>query len=311
MGIPPKSETQLSTLVDTSKPRKILADAKRFFRSTHAEADFTQVERAFLLAKRLYDGRFPGYLACAVEYHDYSHSVAVFAAASRLLDGCELSGLAMGPERAAETLVAALLHDSGYIREEGDETGTGAQYTRVHVERSAAFARREAAAFGLGRDAAPRVERMILATDLPRSWEELPFEDEGERLGAEVLAAADLLGQMADRAYLEKLLFLYYEFREAGINGYDTAFDILRKTAAFYESTKERLDGQLGRVSGRGRRHFSERYGVDRDLYREAVERQMAYLDSILADDTTNFRTKLKRMDLAAIEKRRAEPSRV
>jgi hypothetical protein len=301
-----KKDPQLSILVDTAKPRSILADAKRFYKLSYPKSDFSLVDKSFLLTKRLYDGRFPGYLACAVEYHDHAHCVSVFAAVSRLLDGCELSRLTIGPEHAAETLIAALLHDVGYIREEGDEKGSGAQYTKVHVGRSAAFARREGSAFGLGEAGAERVARMILATDLASEWDDLAFESEGARLGAEVLAAADLIGQMADRLYLEKLLFLYYEFREAGIGGYDTAFDILKKTAGFYESTKERLDGTLGSVSGRTRQHFSARYGVDRDLYREAIERQMVYLDSILADDTTNFRTKLKRMDLAAIESRRA-----
>jgi hypothetical protein len=242
-----------------------------------------------------------------VEYHDYTHSVAVFGATSRLLDGCALSGLRMRPERATETLIAALLHDSGYLRERDDDKGSGAQYTKVHVDRSAAFARKEASAFGLEAKSADRVVRMILGTDLARNWEELVFEDEEERLGAEILAAADLLGQMADRAYLEKLLFLYYEFREAGIGGYDTAFDMLRKTAGFYDSTKARLDTTLGRVSGKAKEHFCARYGIDKDLYREAIERQMAYLASILADNTSNFRTKLKRLDLAAIESQRAQ----
>jgi HD domain len=299
-------ELQVSNLVDTTKPRAILADAKRFYKLNYPKSDFGIVDKAFILTKRLFDGRFPGYLACAVEYHTHSHSVSVFAAVSRLLDGCELSGLAIGPERAAETLVAALLHDVGYIREEGDDKGSGAQYTRVHVARSAAFARRRALAFGLSDTAAERVARMILATEVSGESVDLAFADEGEHLGAKVLAAADLLGQMADRAYLEKLLFLYYEFSEAGISGYDTAFDVLKKTAAFYESTKDRLDGKLGRVSGKARMHFRARYGVDRDLYREAIERQMTYLESIIADDKTNFRAKLKRMDLAAIESRRA-----
>jgi hypothetical protein len=307
MNVQEKKDPQLSILVDAAKPRSILTDARRFYKLSYPKSDFGLVDKAFILSKRLYDGRFPGYLACAVEYHDHAHCVSVFAAASRLLDGCELSGLVVGPEHAAETLVAALLHDVGYIREEGDIRGSGAQYTKVHVGRSAAFVRRHASAFGLGEAGAESVARMILATDLAIEWEDFAFMEEGERLGAEILAAADILGQMADRLYLEKLLFLYYEFREAGISGYDTAFDILRKTAGFYESTKERLDGRLGGVSGKARRHFSARYGIDRDLYREAIERQMAYLGSILADDTTNFRTKLKRMDLAAIESRRAE----
>jgi hypothetical protein len=146
---------------------------------------------------------------------------------------------------------------------------------------------------------------MILGTDLARPLGSLEREcvSEDERQGIEVLAAADLLGQMSDRAYIEKLLFLYYEFREAGIEGYNSAFDILRKTAGFYESTKARLDGPLGRVSGRSREHFAARCGIDRDLYREAIGRQMSYLDSILADDATNFRSKLKRLDLAGIER--------
>ena len=124
-------------------------------------------------------------------------------------------------------------------------------------------------------------------------------------MAAEILAAADILGQMADRAYLEKLLFLYNEFREAGIAGYDNAFDILRKTAGFYESTKARLDGPLGRVSGKVTEHFSQRHGVPRNLYREAVIRQMAYLETIIADDSGDFRKKLRRLDLDTVESHR------
>lgn len=305
MRMPAVAEPQVSIIVDIGKPRSVLRDAKRFFHESYPGADFRTVERAFVLTKRLYDGRFPGYLACAAEYHDYAHTVSVFAAASRLLDGCALAGMGIQPEVASDVLIAALLHDSGYIREEGDVSGTGAQYTRVHVDRSSAFALREASAFGLAPERAARVGRMILGTDLARPLGTLELEcaREDERQGIEVLAAADLLGQMADRAYIEKLLFLYYEFREAGIEGYNSAFDILRKTAGFYESTKSRLDGPLGRVSGRSREHFAARYGIDRDLYREAIGREMAYLDSILADDATNFRSKLKRLDLASIER--------
>jgi hypothetical protein len=213
--------------------------------------------------------------------------------------------MAIDSRVAVDVLIAALLHDSGYIKEDGDIAGSGAQYTKVHVDRSAAFALREAGTFGLGPEQAARVGRMILGTDLSRPITDLELEcrRDDERQGIEILAAADLLGQMSDRAYIEKLLFLYYEFREAGIEGYNSAFDILKKTAGFYEATKARLDGPLGRVSGRSREHFAARYGIDRDLYREAIERQMAYLDSILADDATNFRSKLKRLDLASIER--------
>ena len=103
---------------------------------------------------------------------------------------------------------------------------------------------------------------------------------------------------MSDRAYLEKLLFLYYEFKEAGFAGYETEFDMLRKTMGFYELTVSRLDGDLGGVRAMARRHFAERWGADHDLYAEAMGRQMDYLQNILDDASTNFRKKLKRLDL-------------
>ena len=305
MGNHVVDQVQLYSLLGAIKPRDVLSDAKRFFKADAPKADFKPIDKVFLLVKRLYDGRMPGYLACAVQYHDYSHSVSVFGAVSRLLDGCHLAGIGLEAQFDLETLIAALAHDAGYIREETDPSGTGAQYTKVHVLRSAAFARREAVSLGLEPESAERVARMILATDIALPWSQFDFGSEDERRGAEILASADLLGQMSDRAYLEKLLFLYYEFREAGIGGYDSAFDILKKTAGFYESTKARLDGPLGEVSRKSREHFATRYGVDKDLYREAIERQMAYLEGILADDSTNFRKKLKRLDIEAIEKNR------
>ncbi len=70
-----------------------------------------------------------------------------------------------------------------------------------------------------------------------------------------MLGSADLLGQMSDRAYLEKLLFLYKEFREAGIPGFNTEFDIIRKTVDFYEITVQRLRGP-----------FAEAYGSPRTI---------------------------------------------
>ncbi|PKN20748.1 MAG: hypothetical protein CVU71_02910 [Deltaproteobacteria bacterium HGW-Deltaproteobacteria-6] len=291
----PKKEIQISILVDPNKPRTILGEAKRLYRVSYGNADFNRIHKVFLLTKRLYDGRFPGYLACAVEYHNFAHIAAVFAATSRLLDGCEVSGLKLGPKIAEEVLIAALLHDTGYIRKTGDTSGTGGQYTKTHVNRSAVFTLLEADAFGLSSRTAARISRIILGTDLGRPWESLVFDSEKERIAAEILATADLLGQMADRAYLEKLLFLYYEFREAGIGGYDKAFDIILKTSGFYASTKNRLDVTLGRVSGRMKEHFNARYGIAQDLYSESVVRQMTYLDAIIADDSTNFRNKLRR----------------
>jgi len=302
---PPAGELQLARLLDHGDPALVLDAVSRLFGESFPEEGFAPVRAVFGAVARLYAGAFPGYRACNTEYHDYCHSLEVFSACARLLDGAALSGAALGEEDAADVLAAALLHDSGYIQAEGDLVGTGAKYTRSHVDRSAAFTLAHAAELGLPPERARRLARLILGTDLARPWEGLELRGPAERLAAAILAAADLLGQMADRAYLEKLLFLYYEFREAGIEGYSTAFDILKKTAGFYAAVEARLDGPLGAAAPFARAHFAARYGQDRDLYREAVSRQMAYLDGIMADDKANFRRKLKRLDLEAIERAR------
>ena len=43
--------------------------------------------------------------------------------------------------------------------------------------------------------------------------------------------------------------------------------------------------------------HFRIRHGIEKNLYVIAMERQMNYLRSIIEDQTTNFRHKLKRGD--------------
>jgi hypothetical protein len=117
-----------------------------------------------------------------------------------------------------------------------------------------------------------------------------------------ILATGDLLGQMSDRAYLEKLLFLYYEFKEAGIEGFNTTFDILRKTLSFYEITKEKLDSDFFSVYDDLVYHFKERYNIPENLYMVAIDNQIKYLVDIIEDESTNFRNKLKRLDLEKIE---------
>jgi len=112
--------------------------------------------------------------------------------------------------------------------------GTGAKYTATHVRRSVDFLSRHGSQFSIPPERLEQIGRLILGTDLAIPWDTLSVQDEEERLSMEILAAADLLGQMADRSYLEKLLFLYYEFKEAGVGGYESAFDVLRKTAGFY-----------------------------------------------------------------------------
>lgn len=302
----PSGEIQLSTLLNNSLASRVLKEAEKLFQETWKRSEFRPVLRAFALTRNLYRGHLPGYQACSTDYHDWHHILDVFIATARLLDGALVSGKAYTAEEGVDLLMAALLHDAGYILESGDLGGTGAKYTTTHVDRSAAFALRHAGDLGLEPARAKRIARLILGTDMGRKWAELEFSSIQEEETGAILATADLLGQMGDRTYLEKLLFLYYEFREAGFGGYDSAYAILEKTLGFYDIVRLRLDSTLASTTDLARRHFKARLGLDRDLYREAVDRQMDYLAGIVADDTGNFRTKLKRLDLETIERERA-----
>lgn len=296
----------LHGILDHGKPDAVLRSVASTFALVYPGQSFSEVSNAFALANDLYAGRFPGYCACRTGYHDYRHTIDVFVATMRLIDGGHILGRGISAQYASDALIAALFHDAGYIQESDDDEGTGAKYTKTHVVRSADFVFRHAGLLVGDESGASRVAHIIMGTDLGLAWDGLEFSLPEEKRAGEILAAADLLGQMADRAYLEKLLFLYYEFLEAGIGGYETAFDILRKTASFYKGIADRLDGTLGVVSRDARAHFRERHGEDRDLYRDAIDRQMAYLDGIMADDTINFRKRLRRIDLEQVERAEA-----
>ncbi|MBU0928314.1 MAG: hypothetical protein KKA67_11225 [Spirochaetes bacterium] len=296
MGDP--DSVQLSRLVDGEDPAAVIAEAERIFKFWFDESAWAPIGAAASDIVGMFEGRFPGYRACDTDYHDIRHTTAVLLATARIIDGLFIDRGPFPAVIARDLFVAAVCHDTGYIRTVGEEGGTGARFTSVHVRRSADFIVANAARWGLGAESGRSAARMIFATGLKGEYGEQEWASPEERDAGAALASGDLVGQMSDRAYLEKLLFLYYEFKEAGFPGYETEFDILRKTMGFYEITVARLDDGLGGVRSYARRHFAERWGVDRDLYAESMGRQMDYLQGILDDATCNFRKKLKRMDL-------------
>jgi hypothetical protein len=292
-------DVQLAKLVDSRDPARVLDEALRILGFHYADEVSSKVHLAFEQVSRLFEGQFPGYRACLAEYHDLRHTLQVFLTAARLLDGHNLTLVFLPESLALCLLLAALLHDAGYIQEEWDTEGTGARYGQRHEERSIEFLRRNGELLEIEGEDREIVARLIEGTDLKRDFTAIAFGSRQEQTAAALLATADLLGQMGDREYLEKLLFLYYEFREAGVAGYQTEFDILRKTRDFYGATRERLENVLSGAYRFAQAHFRERHGKDENLYMVAIERQMAYLDQIIADNSSNFRSKLRRGDSA------------
>jgi hypothetical protein len=276
------------------------ADAMRQVASIIREfspgADLACIETSFNDIVGLFAGMYPGYRRCLTEYHDLRHTTSVTLAMVRLMHGAVSEGMTIPQPDVELGVLAALLHDTGYIQKEGDDAGTGAKYTLTHVDRGVEFAREYLTArLKKSLPDAGRCGSIIMCTQIGKPLSSIPFEDEQTALLGKMLGTADLLGQMADRMYLEKLLFLFREFTEGGIGNYENEFDLLRKTVDYLDSTRERLAGELGGISRLMRSHFRARHNVDRDLYGEAILRNRAYLENIIDMHAGHHRRRLRR----------------
>jgi len=293
---------QLALILDCEKPEAVINEVQTIFFHSYSLESFEKIEIVFNSVCSLFKGTFKGYRGCNTEYHDLKHTLDAFLASARLIDGKNISSIILSESKAVNLLIAALLHDTGYIQDDYDTEGTGAKYTAIHVKRSIEFTEKNASVLQLAENDISEISSFIACTGLKSDY--ISSLSGEELAGGSILGTADLIGQMSDRAYLEKLLFLYYEFNEAGMEGFDTTFDILRKTLAFYESTVDRLDNTLLKSYDFAKHHFKLRFGINENLYMTAIENQMYYLKSIINDESTNFRNKLKRLNVVEIEGR-------
>ena len=260
---------------------------------------------------RLFRGDYPGYRASNTAYHDLEHTMSVVLATGRMLHGCSTRrgyGL-LRPFMLG--IVSAYYHDVGLIQKTHETEGTGAQFTVGHEQRSIDFMRAHLNSAGLDACDIADIESMIRCTILSVSPDDVQFSD--ERIGhvARIMGSADLIAQIADRNYLEKLLLLFKEFEEAGLPGYGSALDLLRKTGAFYANVaKPRLDGPLHGLQDYMLDHFRARWRLERDLYRDSIERNLGYLELALDECGDSFDCLLARLNRAGIAeyKRTSKP---
>lgn len=251
------------------------------------------IQLGFGLIELAFEGRLPGYQNLQAPYHNRCHTLEVAVCTARLLHGLHASGVVLHPRTIDAAILAALFHDSGYLKADTESGGTGAQFTVEHVRRSVAFVNHGLAA--IDGDLRRWIIDGVLATDhrmMPSNWNCACAESE---LAARVAATADIVGQMASREYLERLLFLYFEFREAGVGGFKDLHELLEKTKSFYEMTRKRLFDHLGGIVDCFALHFEVVGGERRNHYLELVDRNIAYLDSILQEDRERRLSMLKR----------------
>jgi hypothetical protein len=244
--------------------------------------------------ERLYSGNFPGYRACNTGYHDFRHAIEAFLAMSRLIHGAVLDSESISERQIITALIAAILHDVGYIQEESDAQGTGAKHKADHEQRSMDFLSRHGFKFGLSAEEIAAGRIIILCTDMDTDIKTISFPTPRIELLGKLLGTADLMAQLAERKYLEKLLYLYYECKEAGVGDYESELDILRKAVNFYDFFEERLRTTLGGVDRIMQLHFASKWGINKNLYHEAINKQKDYLLKILKIPDADPRDYLK-----------------
>lgn len=294
-----KELTDLHLLLEIESPAEVRAEVLHLYRLCFPCAEALLFERCFADTIELFTGAYPGYQACKTEYHDLRHTLEVLLATARMIHSTILDGRTIDAHSAELALVAALMHDCGYIQRTG-ENGTGGQHTLTHVERSVDFFTDYGRAIGLDSDDIDRCCCMITVTSLAIQPDEIDYPDNDTELATKLVASADLLGQLADRIYLEKLLFLYREFREAGMSIFTSELDLLTKTCSFYTMVRKRLDEQLGGLDRSLLLHFRERWDIDRDLYNESITLNLQYLDRLVSEYREVYRKKLKRGGIVA-----------
>ncbi len=289
------TSAEINNLFANGNPEEVWPRAAEIVRRISPAYDFSVARAAFDDVVRLFCGEYPGYCPIRTLYHDLHHTLDVFLCAVRLMHGVHLSGTRLADDEMTMIMLAALMHDVGYAQQEGEESGTGAQYTQSHVRRGIEFMQRYAGDRRLPPELAIRLKFIILGTDPAQAISEIPFPDERTRLLGQIVSTADLTGQMADRTYLEKLLFLYLEFEEAHFGSFQNIHDLLRKTRNFYEVTRQKLDGELGGIHARLAFHFKDRFGVENNYYLESIEKNIAYLDKVTSLNEAKYLSMLKR----------------
>lgn len=292
------NQNDVTNRINVEDPARVRDAVLSLFAARYPATDLAPLAQAFADFEALFAGKLPGYLACDTLYHDQRHTLDMTLAMARLLEGHDRASAPadrLGARRAMLGVLTALFHDAGYLKR-ASEAGVenGAIFTKVHVSRSADFLSRYLPKIGFAAEA-PLAARLVHYTGYEMEIEDIAIEDARDHMVGCMVGTADLIGQMSDRMYLEKVRqFLYEEFvwariaREILPDGkevvrYSSADDLIIKTPGFYEYVaRARIDKKLDRADRYAEAHFG-----GQNLYQAAIDSNMDFLRETI--ETADF----------------------
>lgn len=292
-------KVKLYDLIDCQSHEAVEAEILTIISLLGCESIRDEFQSAYNDIVRVFNGEYPGYRASNTQYHNLEHTIMVTLAAARLIHGSVAGGFRFKPENILSGLLAALFHDSGLIQTKKDRKGTGAKYTIGHEKRSVELMRKNLGAKNFSARRLDDCALLIKCTNLLIGPNALPFRSKQIGNMGKIVGSADLLAQMADRLYLEKLVLLFKEFEEAGISDFESEIMLFEKTEGFYKNVaQKRLTRDFDNIAVQMVNHFKIRWNIERDLYNESIVNNINYLKKILSNSHSDryfYRRYLKR----------------
>lgn len=232
---------------------------------------------------RFFSGTYPGFRGSNTQYHNLKHTYSVVLATARLLHGLNCSSHDISIQIMEQALYSAYFHDTGLLTQASDQAKSGAIYTQNHEERSIVVMTQYLTANNCSAFLIQGCSSAIKCTNISLNPNRIAFPAPEAKLAGYVLGSADILAQMADRCYLERLPFLFQEHKEGGMKSHDSAVELMQDTTFFYHNIiTERLEKAFANTALAMQAHFHTRWQIDNNLYYTNITKNLDYLKTIL-----------------------------
>jgi len=178
-------------------------------------------------------------------YHNVEHTIQVTLVGQAILQGKLKTDKSITPETWLNFIMSLLCHDVGYVsnldlvNDHNHEPGNGsdAALMSVHIDRGKRFVEENFSDqvgidIGFIQDCVERTRFPIPENENYQHTDDFPA----------LVRGADLIGQLSDQRYLNKLPAVFYEFEENGYNevtGYKQPGDLLSNYVDFYKTSVE------------------------------------------------------------------------
>ncbi len=276
--------------VDTRDVAAVQQFVQRRFEALYPSAELAWFPTALQHIVRCFGGHTTDYAPIDLRYHDLEHTLQAVVCAALILSGRHAARVVprIDAHHFELALMAALLHDTGYLKLRSDTQGTGAKYTYCHVLRSCAFAASYLPTVGANADDIETVLAAINCTGPLNEISRLRFQAPVDEIIGCVVASADFLGQMAAPDYPDKLRILFGEFEESDnylqvppeLRMFKSAEDLVTRTPHFWHRyVLPKLEADFHGVY-----HFlAHPYPTGRNPYLDAIEAGIAEIQRRLS----------------------------